>query len=58
MPSYKQSLRWEIQEVIARASLESNAANNLPVVSDGLVFQEEVAVEQRKVWGNGEESFI
>jgi hypothetical protein len=37
--------------------LEAYATNNLSVIGAGLIFQEEVTFEQRKVWRYSEEGF-
>jgi hypothetical protein len=49
MPSLERGLQWEIQEAAARASWEAYAVNNLPLISIGLILQEEIAFEQGEI---------
>jgi hypothetical protein len=52
VPSLKGGLHWEVKEAGMRARLETHTSDNLAVSSTRLIFQEEVALEKRKIKRN------
>jgi hypothetical protein len=57
MPSLERSFHQKIKEAATRVSLKAYAIDNLSVIGVGLIFQEEVAFERRKIWRHDEEIF-
>jgi hypothetical protein len=52
VPSPKGDLHLEVKEASARVGLETYTSNNLAVSGAQLIFQEEVALEKRKIRRN------
>jgi hypothetical protein len=57
VPTLEGSFQREDKEIMTLMSLDTHTAKNLALVSDGLVFQEKVVLEERTVWWYGEVGF-